>query len=249
MAEPTRPARTMAQITGVSSRVNAKPSRPPMTRVSPTLLNSLQNWIVNTMPTNEDVSIATPRLPLPHDALDHEPEQQERVQRSPHELRGLPLVQALVQRDRELIARGFERLRERFRRLLVPRHAPRLPFRRVGVVAARRRRERVARGRGGAMPRGRARRRRTRAAASPRPSRRTRSVVVVLPAHHPRGDDRPRRRDDDAAPRVASRRRSNRDRRSAARRRSARDARRDRGRRDARDRRRGRHVGRAGRGR
>mmetsp|Transcript_4199 Transcript_4199/g.15416 ORF Transcript_4199/g.15416 Transcript_4199/m.15416 type:complete len:251 (-) Transcript_4199:34-786(-) len=69
MALPTLPARTMAQITGVSSLVNANPSNPPITRVKPTLLNSLQNWIVNTIPTNEEVNMATPSVSGPTRAI------------------------------------------------------------------------------------------------------------------------------------------------------------------------------------
>ena len=96
IALPTLPASTTrAQITGVSSRVNAKPRRPPMTRVRPTLLNSLQNWMVNTIPTNDgprqhgdaegvraDARDLLQRLlhvelALPQHALDHEPEQKQ----------------------------------------------------------------------------------------------------------------------------------------------------------------------------
>ena len=69
MALPTLPANTIAQITGVSSRVNANPNKPPITRVNPTLLNSLQNWMVKTMPTNDEVNIATPMVSGPMRAI------------------------------------------------------------------------------------------------------------------------------------------------------------------------------------
>ena len=81
-----------------------------MTRVRPTLLNSLQNWMVNTI---RQTTTSTWRrrgyradardllqrllhveLALPHHALDHEPEQKQGVQRAPHKLGGSHVLSA-----------------------------------------------------------------------------------------------------------------------------------------------------------